>query len=536
VDMPTRLKKHSMKQVSAFILIISLAMVALAQEITVFNHNYPYEYYYTCNSMQIKNDTFLLSGAIKYDNQECGQWLQGQHVASINSQGELVEVNSFSRCNWGLYTGKGGFTLSSENDYVFAGQEFSEISPENNLFFLKLNEFGDTILLNRYYEDTLAKRCWSMNKTQDNGYILVGSIDSTRSEYYSPDIVRGQIMLTKLNSLGEQIWNNSYIIINDVGLGTWQSGRNVIETWDKGYIVSGLAYNFSTYLFSSFIMKVDSLGNYKWKQFFSAAPYDAPNIMDIIATKDSCYVICGAKNYGEVFGGLYPYDGWIYKFDTNGMSKWQKTYREHHPEPQDYRDTIYCYFYSMCELPDGRIAVTGRARKKVGPSNTTPFLYLLTSEGDSIFSKHFCQYPENHPDWVNEAYPSKIVQTDNGGFAIAGWGVYTEWIEEEQHWEQPERIFLIKTDSLGNDIYTSISPPLQSPEDKFTVYPNPAAGWVTVTAPAEGVLELYGSTGSVALKANVSKGEKRIALTGLMPGMYLARLKNTGFTAKIIVQ
>ncbi len=513
----------------------------ISQNDTIFNHNYPYEYYYTCNSMQIKNDTFLLSGGIKHVNQECSQWLQGLHITSINSEGELIEVNSFSKCNWGLYTGNGGFALSSENEYVFAGQEFSEINPENNLFFLKLNEFNDTILLNKFHEDTLAKRCWNMNKTHDNGYIFVGSIDSTRSEYYSPDLVKGQIMLTKLNSLGEQIWSNSYIIINDIGLGTWQSGRNVIETWDKGYIVSGLTYNFSTYLFSSFIMKVDSLGNFKWKKLFSAAPYDAPDIMDIMETKDSCYVICGAKNYGEVFGGLYPFDGWLYKFDTYGNYKWQKTYREYHYDSGDWRDTIYCYLTSMAELADGRIVVTGQVRKAAGYGCTTPFMYMLNPQGDTLFSKYFCLYPVEHPEWVNESYPNKILQTEDGGFAIGGWGIYREWNEATEHWEQPERIFLIKTDSLGNDgVVISYDGNTTVIEDfKLEIYPNPATDEFNFELPTDmknDILEIYSTNGAVIYQQKVQSGTNKINIESLPAGMYLVRIRGANLYGKLIVE
>ncbi|MBP7463561.1 MAG: T9SS type A sorting domain-containing protein [Bacteroidales bacterium] len=518
----------------AFFSLLSLA--ALAQETTVFNRNYPYEYYYHCNNMQIVNNEYILVGGINYENTYCNQWLQGLHITKIDSSGELQSTFPFSKCNSNVYNENGSFAINAENEFVFAGQEFSIISEENHLFFIKLNENFDTTCIKRFYEDTIAKRCWNMNLCSDGGYILVGSVDSTRSEYYTPEVIRGQVLLIRLDCVGNASWSRSIAFSNNFGISNWQSGRKAIETWDKGFLVIGLNHDFEQNIMSPFIMKTDSLGNFKWKQIFPSGSFNSPELMDIIETRDSGYVVCGARAYGEEFGGLYPYDGWLYKFDTNGVGIWQKIYREYHPEPQDYRDTIYCYFYSMCELPDGRIAVTGTARKTPEWDFRRPFLYMLNSNGDSLYTRHYTYFPLGDPSFISYSYPNKIVQTDDGGFAIAGWGVCAEWIEEEQHWEQPERIFLIKTDSLGNDVYTSISPPLQSPEDKFTVYPNPAFGWVTVTAPAEDVLELYGSTGSVALKTNLSKGENRIALTGLMPGMYLARLKNTGMAAKLVVQ
>lgn len=525
-----------MKHIFPIALFSLLSLAALAQETTVFNRNYPYEYYYHCNNMQVVNGNYVLVGGIKYDNAGCNQWLQGLHITHIDSSGELQDIYSLSRCNWDIYNDSGCFDVSGDSCYIFSGMEYSLVSPENNIYFLKLNENYDTTYLVKFHEDTLTKRCWGMTRCKDGGYILVGTIDSTHSEYIYPDYIRTQTLLIRLDSIGGLTWTKSYAFTSNTSLSNLQTGDHVIETWDKGFIVFGQTLNYMSHTISPFIMKTDSLGNFKWKQIFPSGNFNSPALMDIIETRDSGYVVCGARAYGEEFGGLYPYDGWLYKFDTNGVGIWQKIYREYHPEPQDYRDTIYCYFYSMCELPDGRIAVTGTARKTPEWDFRRPFLYMLNSNGDSLYTRHYTYFPLGDPSFMSYSYPNKIVQTDDGGFAIAGWGVCAEWIEEEQHWEQPERIFLIKTDSLGNDVYTSISPPLQSPEDKFTVYPNPASVWVTVTVPVEDVLELYGSTGSVALKTNVSKGENRIALTGLQPGIYLARLKNTGMAAKLEVQ
>jgi hypothetical protein len=72
-----------------------------------------------------------------------------------------------------------------------------------------------------------------MCETDNNGFAIIGSIDSTRSEYLTPEIVRGQILLISLDSLGNQEWLKSYVITNDIGLGTWQSGRHIIQTWDR---------------------------------------------------------------------------------------------------------------------------------------------------------------------------------------------------------------------------------------------------------------------------------------------------------------
>ena len=516
-----------------------MSIKSFSQTQMVFNHNYPHEYYYTGNNMSIINQQYFIGGGIKLIDSTCEQWCQGLHITQINQDGELEEIKTISKCNWLLFNSINNFYAASDNMFFFAGQEFSDTSQHNDLFFLKLNSDLDTLALQIFYEDTLAKRAWNMCETDNNGYAIIGSIDSTRSEYFSPEIVKGQILLVRIDSLGNQQWLNSYVITNDIGLDTWQSGRHIIQTWDKGFIIAGLTYDFSSNDFLSFIMKVDSLGNYKWKRLFSAAPNDAPDIMDIMETKDSCYVICGAKNYGEVFGGLYPYDGWLYKFDTNGNYKWQKTYREYHYDSGDWRDTIYCYFFSMAELEDGRIAVTGQVRKDAGIATTKPFMYLLSPQGDTIFSKYFCLYPQGHPDFVNESFPNKILCTEDGGFAIGGWGVYIVWHEETQNWELPERIFLIKTDSLGNDgVVISYNGNTTVIDDfKLEIYPNPATDEFSFELQTDiktDILEIYSTNGAVICQQKIQAGTNKINIESLPVGMYLVRIRGENLYGKFV--
>jgi len=102
--------------------------------------------------------------------------------------------------------------------------------------------------------------------------------------------------------------------------------------------------------------------------------------------------------------------------------------------------------------------------------------------------------------------------------------------------------FLIKTDSLGNDtILSDISPVQSKPitEFKLQCYPNPATDEFFVELPQwidNDVLEIYSTNGSLVLQQTVGVGINKVDICDLQPGMYLARLKNTGFAAKLIVQ
>ncbi|MBP7463560.1 MAG: T9SS type A sorting domain-containing protein, partial [Bacteroidales bacterium] len=282
------------------------------------------------------------------------------------------------------------------------------------------------------------------------------------------------------------------------------------------------------------ILKTDSLGNQEWVNFYGNGAFHNPGFSDIIATHDSCYVVCGAYTYGETFGGLYPYDGWLVKIDNDGNEIWNKKYRDYTVENTDWRDTIYNVFNGVTELSNGNLALI--ATSKNGQLyGRKPKFYLLNSVGDSILTKIY----ETANPWYN---PNTIITTNDNGFAIGGSGEFYDWDEINQVWVSSQRIFLIKTDSLGNDtILSDISPVQSKPitEFKLQCYPNPATDEFFVELPQwieDDVLEIYSTNGSLVLLQTVGVGINKVDICDLQPGMYLARLKNTGMAAKLIVQ
>jgi hypothetical protein len=261
--------------------------------------------------------------------------------------------------------------------------------------------------------------------------------------------------------------------------------------------------------------------------------YDNPAFTDIIETSDSCYIVCGAYTYGEAYGGLYPYDGWLLKIDNEGNTVWDKKYRDYTVENTDWRDTIYNVFNGITELENGRIAAI--ATSKNGTIyGRKPKLYILNELGDTISTKIY----ENADYWYNA---TSIVNTTDGGFAIAGNGEFVEWNNETESWETFQRIFLIKTDSLGNDtIVNTVAPEVSKPIDKFELvcYPNPARNefFIDLAEDAQNdVLEIYATNGSIVHEQRVEHGNNTINICNLKSGMYLVKLKHKAQYAKLMI-
>jgi hypothetical protein len=261
--------------------------------------------------------------------------------------------------------------------------------------------------------------------------------------------------------------------------------------------------------------------------------YDNPAFTDIIETSDSCYIVCGAYTYGEAYGGLYPYDGWLLKIDNEGNTVWDKKYRDYTVENTDWRDTIYNVFNGITELENGRLAAVATSKNGT-VYGRKPKLYLLNSYGDSIFTRIY----ESESPWYN---PSSIIQTDDKGFAIGGWGEFYDWNESDQVWVSSQRIFLIKTDSLGNDtIVNTVTPTVSKPIDKFELvcYPNPARNefFIDLAEDAQNdVLEIYATNGSIVHEQRVEFGNNTVNICSLKSGMYLVKLKHKAQYAKLMI-
>jgi len=512
-----------------FFFVISLC--ANAQETVRFNYNYPYPWQYDCNSMIAIDSTYYLVGNIARFTESCGYSLYGYHVSVINKHGIRDTTIIFDKCGEDTYIGLGS-SMNYINDTIVV---VGDIQTNNQwqLFILKLDYELDTINVDYYMNDTLTKRMVSFSFDWDNNIIFCGQTDSSYNEIANPapDETYTKSYLYKVSPSGETIWKKSYPITN-CSSGCWSYFRKVVSTYDKGYIAIGYFHSVHG---RNIVVKVDSLGNQKWVKFYGNPNYNNPNLMDIVETEDSCIVVCGAYTYGETGGGLYPYDGWLIKLDKDGNEKWNRKHRDYVYGSTDWRDTIYSFYYGLVEKPNHDIlAICGtRSDDEHNYIGERFRLRCLDSSGNKKWDKVFTSVGNQQgPLW-----PNSICLTDDGGIAIAGWGEIYYWNEQNQ-WTSDQRIFLIKTDSLGNDVETTIRPIAAHPIGKFELvcYPNPASGEFWVEAPGEDVLEVFATNGSMVLAVNVAQGLNRVDLCGVKPGMYLVRLREAGVFGKIIIE
>ncbi len=253
----------------------------------------------------------------------------------------------------------------------------------------------------------------SVKQTSDGGYIIAGVTDSYGAGY-------GDIYLIKTNYLGDSIWTKTY------GTATrWECGWSVQQTIDGGYIIVGYRQFFSVpYKNDVYLIKTNSLGNRVWEKIFGGSSGSDVG-SSVQQTSDSGYIIAGAtESYGA--GG---YDVYLIKTNSLGDTLWTRTFGG----SNDDRG------YSVQQTTDGGYIVAGYTAS-YGAGENDVYLIKTNSLGDTLWTKKFGGSDRDH------GY--SVQQTDDGGYIVAG--------ETRTSSAVSYNVYLIKTDSLGDSLWTKI--------------------------------------------------------------------------------
>jgi hypothetical protein len=243
----------------------------------------------------------------------------------------------------------------------------------------------------------------SIQQTSDGGYIITGNTQNiTGSNDYA--------YLIKLESTGDTVWTKTFGILGNNNC--W--GFAARQTLDGGYIISGESFG------AACLIKTDLDGNIIWSKSFNTF-YEGYSVKQ---TADSGYIFTGYFYNNLSFGQ----DIYLIKTDENGDILWSKSYGGNAQDDKAY---------SVLQTPDGGYAITGTTAS-FGAGNMDVFLIKTDSNGDILWARTF--------GGTGNDLSYSIEQTDDGGYIISGsttsFGVGSI------------AVYLIKTDSNGNLIWT----------------------------------------------------------------------------------
>lgn len=316
------------------------------------------------------------------------------------------------------------------------------------------NHSAAQVVYENLYQDSGIRAGYAISPTKDNGYIIAGFNNPSNS-------INGErLCVLKIDSLGLVEWANYY----DEGYSTM--GRDIIQTYDNGYLVIGGQSNPLTISSDVFVMHLNSDGVFEWSKLYGDTLSDySYDVMEV--QSDSGFVIAG--NFGD-----YPC---LLRFNKYGDTLWTKT----------YQDTAV--FTGVALSSDNGFVLSGTnyvsgvnrgyvvktnsvgseewVREFIGGIGTEVFFDLVVYDGDSIAVVGYSQVNSAPPKvdaiirildsfgnlidfqtygGIQNDYFYGICRSSNGQFTMAG----TTWYSVV---DQENGVYAVQTDKSANLIW-----------------------------------------------------------------------------------
>lgn len=212
-------------------------------------------------------------------------------------------------------------------------------------------------------------------QTADGGYALAGYTNSYGAGSYD-------MWLVKTDSNGAVLWNMTY------GGPQSDAAKCVVQTKDEGYALAGYTKSSGLPFQNTWVLKTDATGNVQWSRVFAGQGSNS-----VIQTSDGGFAL--AVEYSDSYG--------LVKLDSSGQVKWNMTYAG-----AGYKASAR----SVVQSGDDGYAIAGWTLSNETGSYAA-WLVRTDSSGNTLWSRTY--------DGFGAVY--SMVQTSNGGFALAGDGV-----------------------------------------------------------------------------------------------------------------
>lgn len=299
----------------------------------------------------------------------------------------VLKVDRRGNEKWRTYIGEQeddwprALIQSRDGGFVVAGYTQDPASGSKNAWVFKLDDFGNILWSETFGgEHTDVARC--IIQTQDGGYAVGG---------FSNSFSRGKsdVWLLRLNENGKELWSKNY------GAKGSEEAYSIVETSDAGLVMGGYTRSYGNGGADILVMKVDKNGNELWRRNYGGARNEVAE--DMLISQDG-YLMLAGWTASEGMGSL---DGTLLKLDQEGVYQWQLTYGGAGKDG----------FSSLTRTLDGGYAVAGFT-SSYGLENKGLWMLRLDAQGQVKW--------EQRVGGQKDDYGHDIIQTQDGGFAVAG--------------------------------------------------------------------------------------------------------------------
>lgn len=314
--------------------------------------------------------------------------------------------------------------------------------------------------------------------TRDGGYLMTGATRSTNGDV-SENHGDYDLWLVKINPNGSIKWQKSY------GGSATDAGAVILETFDGGYIIGavsqskdgdlqGLPHHDTAVASDIWIFKIDSIGAIKWQKTFGGSGYD--QISGIFESGEGEYIVLGTtqSSDGDVRGnhGGEGSDIWLFRFSESGSIIWQKT----------LGGTKNDIATSFIKTSDNGYAILGYTTSFDGDvsgrsrdSSYDAWLIKLNHAGDILWQKTYggSQYEE----------ANSVIETLDHGFAFAAMTTSNDGDVTGRHGPLYGDAWIVKTDPAGNIEWQKCYGGING-DEAFSIYQTSDSGYVIAASTA----------------------------------------------------
>ena len=292
---------------------------------------------------------------------------------------------------------------TADEGFAIAGTTYSFGAGSGDVWLIKTDGNGN-MEWNQTYGGTMDDGARCLIQTSDGGYTTAG---------YTESLGAGgrDCWLIKTDGAGNMEWNQTYGGTMD----DWTYFS--IKTSDGGYALAGTTYSFGAGDCDCWLIKTGGDGNMEWNKTYGGTGWDRASC--VVETSDGGYAL---SSYTESFGAGES-DCWLIKTDGAGNMEWNKT----------YGGTMDDGAISMVKTSDGGYALTGDT-DSFGAGGRDCWLVKTDGSGNMEWNKTY-----GGTGWD---YPNSLVQTFDGGYAIAGM--------TESFATRVSDCWLVKIDGSGN--------------------------------------------------------------------------------------
>ncbi|OQX78254.1 MAG: hypothetical protein B6D64_07150 [Bacteroidetes bacterium 4484_276] len=155
-------------------------------------------------------------------------------LAKVNKNGSIIwhhSYDSYCECN---------VNLTHDNGFIISGLQINTDKP----YLIKTDSAGNVIWNKSYSDYNVFNYNLKVAQSNDDGYLMTGGFNDSISD----------LILLKVNSLGDSIWGRAYGGSGD------DFGNSIIATNDNGFAVVGYTTSFGSAFKEIYFLKTDSLG------------------------------------------------------------------------------------------------------------------------------------------------------------------------------------------------------------------------------------------------------------------------------------